>query len=60
MTAADPARARSFRASLAAFATMLGGARDCAAAVEAGRRPSERALRAVGIVAHDWDGMRSR
>ncbi|WP_161992567.1 hypothetical protein [Aureimonas leprariae] len=58
MTAAGPTR--SFRSALAAIATTLAGARDCASAAEAGRRPSDRALRAVGIARRDWDGIGSR
>ncbi len=55
MTTAGPARIRSLRSTLASAADLLGGVVACAAAVEAGRRPSNRALRAVGIDAGDWD-----
>jgi hypothetical protein len=60
MSTAVPARTHSFRSRLASFAAMLEGARDCAAAVEAGRRPSDRALSSLGIDAAHWDRFGSR
>lgn len=60
MTAARPARSRSLRSGFASFATLMAGALDCAAAAEARRRPSDRALRAVGIASGDWDRIGSR
>jgi hypothetical protein len=49
------AKTRSFRSTFAVIASVVGGARECAAAAETGRRPSDRALRAVGIDAGVWD-----
>ena len=47
MTAQTPRT--SFRSKVRNFATFLDGVRECAAASEAGRRPSRSALRAAGI-----------
>lgn len=60
MTAPSRARTRSFRFTLASIATLMDGAFDCAAAVEAGRRPSERSLRAIGISSREWDRIGTR
>ncbi|GGE00003.1 hypothetical protein GCM10011390_18490 [Aureimonas endophytica] len=55
MTTAGPAKIRSMRSTLASIATMIDGANSCASAAEAGRRPSNHALRAVGIDGRHWD-----
>ena len=46
---------RSFRAGVSSFLLAIGGARECAQAFESGRRPSRRALNAVGIDEAAWD-----
>ncbi len=48
MTAAN-SRLRTFGRRLRGFADTMNGAAACAAAAEAGRQPSARALRAAGI-----------
>ncbi|WP_152044689.1 hypothetical protein [Aureimonas psammosilenae] len=60
MTTAGPAKIRSLRSTLASAATMMDGAIACASAAESGRRPSDRALRAVGIDARHWDRIGTR
>ncbi|MFD2236741.1 hypothetical protein [Aureimonas populi] len=45
---AQPTRT-GFRNKVRGIAVFLGGVRECAAAAEAGRRPSRSALNAAGI-----------
>ncbi len=51
---------RSFRAGVSSFLLALGGAHECALAMESGRTPSRRALNAVGIDADAWDRIGKR
>ncbi|HUG63249.1 MAG TPA: hypothetical protein VMP03_15485 [Methylomirabilota bacterium] len=51
---------RSFLSRLRSAAEMLEGAQSAAASVEAGRRPSPRALRQLGLSPEAFDGMRLR
>ena len=60
MTTAGPAKIHSLRSTLSSIATMMDGASACASAAEAGRRPSNRALRTMGIDARHWDRIGSR
>jgi hypothetical protein len=50
-------RFSQFSRQIRSFADMFGGAVECAAAVEAGRRPSERALAKVGLSKNSFDGL---
>ena len=53
-------RKRGFLRGVAAVAEVLGAARACAAAAEAGRRPEKRDLRILGIGADAFDDVRFR
>lgn len=46
---------RSLRAGVRSFMTVFNGARECAAAVEAGRKPSASAIKALGLDPHSFD-----
>lgn len=52
------ARAGGFFRGVVAVAEVLGAARACAAAAEAGHRPAKRHLRTLGIGAEAFDGVR--
>jgi hypothetical protein len=51
---------RSFRDRVSGFATYMSGLRECAAAVEAGRKPSARALNSIGLDPKSFDGINWR
>ena len=51
---------RSFRDRVTGFADYMSGLRDCAAAVEAGRKPSARALNSIGLDPKLFDGVNWR
>ncbi|KQT69672.1 MULTISPECIES: hypothetical protein [unclassified Aureimonas] len=55
MTRPNSRAHRSIRSTFSSIVDVFAGAQACAAAAEAGRRPSNRALEAVGIDAARWD-----
>ena len=53
----QPSRIHQFGRQLRNFADTLGGVASCAAAAEAGKRPSRTALKAAGIDADAFYGI---